>query len=197
MPPVPEMAQEQRWASSPQTCARSQCHSRTYILTRDLLPVQASVTGSSSTVQQQCVCTNACVYVREYVKCVHVLHICTVSTSWLCLPPLLLQAFLTRVATHIPGTRELLAANLLLHLSECKFIGMRPSRDEVAMDASSRGPSISTRVAGQPSVMEYGGFVPSVMERYHQLLFPVLRLMSSLLTNSGPAYREVAVQVGR
>ena len=101
------------------------------------------------------------------------------------------------MATHVLGTRELLGTNLLVHLSACKFIGMRPSRDEVAMEASSRGPSISTRVAGQPSVMEYGGFVPSVMERYHQLLFPVLRLMASLLNNSGPAYREAAVQVGK
>ena len=100
------------------------------------------------------------------------------------------------MATHVLGTRELLASNVLVHLSECKFIGMRPSRDEVAMEASSRGPSVSTRAAGQPSVMEYGGFVPSVMERYHQLLFPVLRLMASILTNSGPAYREAAAQVG-
>ena len=64
------------------------------------------------------------------------------------------------------------------------------------MEASSRGPSVSARAAGQPSVMEYGGFVPSVMERYHQLLFPVLRLMAAILTNSGPAYREAAAQVG-
>lgn len=103
------------------------------------------------------------------------------------------MAFLSRVATRPTGANELLTAKALLQISECKFIDMHPGYQDIAMETGF--PSITARVAGKPTFMEYAGFVPSVADHYNQLFFPILRFMSSLLSSHGPNHKSAAVQV--
>ena len=151
-----------------------------------------------------CVCVSVCVCVCMCV-CVCVVSVCVSVYLLVCIfqalyvhtypfVPFPSKAFLSRVATRPTGANELLSAKALLQISECKFIDMHPGYQDIAMEMGF--PSITARVAGKPTFMEYAGFVPSVADHYNQLFFPILRFMSSLLSSHGPNHKSAALQVG-
>ncbi len=92
-----------------------------------------------------------------------------------------LQAFLTQVANNPLGARELTSSKALNYLSQCKFIDLRPSHHG----------NLNNSMLTQHSQ----GFIPSVVDRYRQLLFPVLKLMLALLTCQGSHHAELSAQV--
>ena len=93
-----------------------------------------------------------------------------------------LQAFLTRVADKPVGARELTSINAVNYLSQCGFIDMRPSHH-------------SNSHYGDYVTQSSHGFIPSILERYRQLLFPLLKFLFALLTCPGPHHKEVVGQV--
>lgn len=94
------------------------------------------------------------------------------------------QALLTRLAQTPAGTRELMAANCVGYLAQCHFIDLRP--DHHGDQPGSYGNLLDPSGAG---------FVPSVSDRYRQLLSPLLKLLLTMLTCPGAQRSEVKAQV--
>lgn len=92
------------------------------------------------------------------------------------------QAFLTRVADRLVGARELTSINAVNYLSQCCFIDLRPSHHVNSYHGDYHNQSSR-------------GFIPSILERYRQLLFPLLKFLFALLTCPGPHHKEVVGQV--
>ena len=98
----------------------------------------------------------------------------------------LLKALLTRLAQTPAGSRELLAANCIGYLTQCHFIDLRPDHHDDRFMSGSHGNHLD---------MSGGGFVPTVSDRYQQLLLPLLKLLLTLLTCPGAQRSEVKSQV--
>lgn len=89
-----------------------------------------------------------------------------------------MQAFLTRVANNSVGARELTSINALNYLSQCQFIDLRPSHHD------------SGSLLNQEQ-----SFIPSVSERYKQMLFPLMKFLLALLTCPGSHHKDLTTQV--
>ena len=96
----------------------------------------------------------------------------------------LFQAFLTRVADRVVGANELASIGAVNYLSQCRFIDLRPSHQSNSFYGDSSYYSQSSR-----------GFIPTILERYRQLLFPLLKFLLALLTCPGPHHKKVVSQV--
>ncbi|XP_048578619.1 nuclear pore complex protein Nup205 isoform X2 [Nematostella vectensis] len=90
------------------------------------------------------------------------------------------MSLLTCIAQSQEGAQALMHAGLLARLAECSFLDQRP---EYEFHSSMNG---------------YGdedSFVPSVMDRYRQLLLPALQVISTILASLGPQHREASMKV--
>ncbi|XP_039266585.2 nuclear pore complex protein Nup205-like [Styela clava] len=84
------------------------------------------------------------------------------------------MAFLSSLARTPAGARAILDAGVLTKLAKCAFLEMRPVGDDGNVNS----------------------FLPSVMSRYRQLLFPALKLCSSILaTLGGTTHHEASALV--
>ncbi|XP_002740701.1 nuclear pore complex protein Nup205 [Saccoglossus kowalevskii] len=95
------------------------------------------------------------------------------------------MSLLTRLAKSPGGAQELLHSAVMNKLSNCKFLSLRPEQDMYRMRS----------VSGDADGMEDHSFVPSLMARYRQLLFPALKLAIAIMTSLGIQHREAANQV--
>lgn len=102
------------------------------------------------------------------------------------------MALLTRVAQSSEGAKVLLQAGLLSRLAECTFLDQRPEHDRRGGPGSS---DLYAHDEDTSSVMR-DAFVPTVVERYRQLLMPALKVSLAMLTSLGSqAHKEVASKV--
>lgn len=90
------------------------------------------------------------------------------------------MALLTCIAQSQEGAEVLLQSGLMSRLAECNFLNRRPEYE-------SRG-SVSDEYSRD-------SFVPSVMERYRQLLLPALKVIGAVLTSLGRGHREASMKV--
>lgn len=89
------------------------------------------------------------------------------------------MAFLTRVAKNPQGALELLRCGAIVKLAHCQVFDMRPETDSQGLFGM-RDPS---------------GFIPAPVERYRQILLPVLQLCQVILTSSTAQQHQAAGQV--
>ncbi|OJA08231.1 hypothetical protein AZE42_08910 [Rhizopogon vesiculosus] len=75
------------------------------------------------------------------------------------------MSFLIRMAQTRPGAEKLLEARIFPVLSQCEFLDTRPEADQSFMDQDS--------------------FLPSAIQRYHQIFMPALQLVAAMLTTLG------------
>lgn len=102
------------------------------------------------------------------------------------------MALLTRVAQSSEGAKVLLQAGLLSRMAECTFLDQRPEHDRRAGLMSS---DLHAHDQDTSSVL-LDSFVPTVVERYRQLLMPALKVSLAMLTSLGSqAHKEVASKV--
>lgn len=101
------------------------------------------------------------------------------------------MALLTRIAQSAEGAKVLLQTGLLSRLAECTFLDLRPERERTVglMSRSLHGPDQDMSSAVPDS------FVPSVIDRYRQLLMPALKVTLAILTSLGSQHREAATKV--
>ena len=102
------------------------------------------------------------------------------------------MALLTRVAQSSEGAKVLLQAGLMSRLAECAFLDQRPEQERTAglMSSGLYAHDQDT------SHMMLDSFVPTVVERYRQLLMPALKVSLAMLTSLGSqANKEVASKV--
>jgi nuclear pore complex protein Nup205 len=103
------------------------------------------------------------------------------------------MAFFTRLAQFSAGAQALLHSSLFARLSECGFLDMRP-------ETSTFGGTGNHALSGDSlldegySGMFHDSFAPAVSERYHQLLFPALRLVQTILNSLGKQQRDASLQ---
>ncbi|THH18242.1 hypothetical protein EW146_g2707 [Bondarzewia mesenterica] len=81
---------------------------------------------------------------------------------------------LIRVAQTRQGAERLLEARLLSNLASCDYLDARPEGDQSFMDQDS--------------------FLPSAIQRYHQLFMPALQLVDGILATLGPSHTTAANQ---
>ncbi|XP_071502201.1 nuclear pore complex protein Nup205-like [Diadema antillarum] len=93
------------------------------------------------------------------------------------------MSLLTRVAESVSGAQALLQMGLMARLAQCRFLDLRP-------DQSSH-PIMTDGI----EAVSVDSFLPDVMSRYRQLLFPVLRLSMTILTSLGCQHKEATSQV--
>ncbi|KIK97850.1 hypothetical protein PAXRUDRAFT_824522 [Paxillus rubicundulus Ve08.2h10] len=75
------------------------------------------------------------------------------------------MSMFTRMAQTRPGAERLLEAQILPILAQCEFLDTRPEEDQSFMDQNS--------------------FLPSAIQRYHQLFMPALQLVVAVLASLG------------
>ncbi|CAI8023964.1 Nuclear pore complex protein Nup205 [Geodia barretti] len=95
------------------------------------------------------------------------------------------MALLSRLAQTPAGSRELLAANCISYIAQCRFIDLRPDHHD----------KHTSGLHGNVFDPSGTGFVPSVGDRYRQLLLPLLKLLLTMLTCPGAQRSEVKSQV--
>ena len=102
------------------------------------------------------------------------------------------MALLTRVAQSTDGAKVLLQAGLLSRLAECAFLDHKPEHDTAQRLMTS---GIYAHDHDTSAVL-YDTFVPTVLERYRQLLTPALKVSLAMLTSLGSHnHKEVASKV--
>jgi len=102
------------------------------------------------------------------------------------------MALLTRVAQSSEGAKVLLQAGLLSRLAECTFLDRRPEYDKRVGRVTS---DLYAHDQDTSSVL-LDSFVPTVVERYRQLLMPALKVSLAMLTSLGSqAHKELASKV--
>lgn len=103
------------------------------------------------------------------------------------------MALLTRVAQSAEGAKVLLQVGLMSRLAECTFLDQRPELERTAGLMSS---ALYANDQEDTSGVLYDSFVPTVVERYRQLLMPALKVSLAMLTSLGSqAHKEVASKV--
>ncbi|XP_078583598.1 nuclear pore complex protein Nup205-like isoform X1 [Branchiostoma floridae x Branchiostoma japonicum] len=93
------------------------------------------------------------------------------------------MALLSRLAQTPAGSQALLQEGVLVRLSECQFLDMRPEN------------AGSVPGSGEAMAVSYEGFVPTVSDRYRQMLLPALKLCLAIMTSLGPQHRDATNQV--
>ncbi|KAG2143441.1 nucleoporin Nup186/Nup192/Nup205 [Suillus bovinus] len=84
------------------------------------------------------------------------------------------MSFLIRMAQTRLGAERLLEARIFPVLSQCEFLDTRPEADQSFMDQDS--------------------FLPSAIQRYHQLFMPALQLVAAMLTTLGAQHATASSQ---
>ncbi|KAH9856365.1 nucleoporin Nup186/Nup192/Nup205 [Lenzites betulinus] len=82
------------------------------------------------------------------------------------------MSLLIRMAQTRQGAERLLEARVLPILADCDYIDARPEADQAFLDRDS--------------------FLPSAVQRYHQLFMPALQLVSGMLITLGPKHTTAA-----
>lgn len=101
------------------------------------------------------------------------------------------MALFTRIAQSFEGAKVLLQAGLLSRLAECTFLDQRPEHERTVRPMSS---GLYEYDQDLSSVM-HNSFVPSVIERYRQLLTPALKVTLAILTSLGSQHKEASTKV--
>ncbi|PIK50508.1 putative nuclear pore complex protein [Apostichopus japonicus] len=97
------------------------------------------------------------------------------------------MSFLAVVAEDPVGAKALLEVDIMNKLSQVQFLDLRPDREIQLYPAP--GSSSWDQYEQEES------FVPTVMSRYRQLFFPVLRLCQAMLTSLGSHHNAAVHQV--
>ncbi|KAI0033042.1 nucleoporin Nup186/Nup192/Nup205 [Vararia minispora EC-137] len=84
------------------------------------------------------------------------------------------MSLLVRVAQSRAGAERLLDARAIPVLANCDFLDAQPEADQAFIDK--------------------GGFLPSAIQRYHQLLLPALQLINAILATLGQGHTTAASQ---
>ncbi|EKM52358.1 uncharacterized protein PHACADRAFT_164266 [Phanerochaete carnosa HHB-10118-sp] len=84
------------------------------------------------------------------------------------------MSLLIRMAQTRAGAERLLENRLVLVLADCDFVDSRPETDQAFLDRDS--------------------FLPSAIQRYHQLLVPALQVVTSVLATLGPKHSTAVGQ---
>ncbi|KIJ60466.1 hypothetical protein HYDPIDRAFT_98637 [Hydnomerulius pinastri MD-312] len=84
------------------------------------------------------------------------------------------MSLFTRMAQTRPGAERLLEAQILPILAQCEFLDTRPEEDQSFMDQDS--------------------FLPSAIQRYHQLFMPALQLVVAMLASLGTKHATASHQ---
>lgn len=94
-----------------------------------------------------------------------------------------------------PGAERLLEAQILPTLSQCDFLDARPEADQSFM-----GEQFGTTPKFKSNhglLVDHDTFLPSAIQRYHQLFMPVLQVVHGILATLGPKHSTAAHQVIR
>ena len=103
------------------------------------------------------------------------------------------MSLLIRMSQSRAGAERLLEARVLPILADCDYLDARPEADHAFL-----GTSTFTRchhTTSQYYTAERNTFLPSAVQRYHQLLTPALELVTGIIVTLGHKHVTAANQV--
>lgn len=91
-----------------------------------------------------------------------------------------------------PGAEKLLESQMLPTLTACDYLDARPEEDQSFM-----GECFRTYLTYGSNMFgtDQDTFLPSAIQRYHQLFMPVLQLVQGMVATLGPKHTTAAHQV--
>jgi len=101
-------------------------------------------------------------------------------------------SLLIRIAQTRNGAERLLEACLLPTLGDCEFLDSRPEVDQSFMGMSGIWPKSIPEIDRHT---DQDSFLPSAIQRYHQLFMPTLQLVDGILATLGSSHANAAQQV--
>lgn len=107
------------------------------------------------------------------------------------------MSLLIQVAQTRQGAERLLEARLLSTLASCDYLDARPEADQAFLGMFlPRALSYSVSAVNSRRVFsDHDSFLPSAVQRYHQLFMPALQLVDGLLATLGPGHATALSQV--
>lgn len=91
------------------------------------------------------------------------------------------------------GAERLLEAQLIPVLAKCDYLDARPEADQSFMGKSRLHPRTDIPLFVYPT--DQDSFLPSAIQRYHQLFMPVLQLVDGMLATLGAKHSTITNQV--
>lgn len=101
------------------------------------------------------------------------------------------MSLLCRLAQGRGGAERLVESHLIPILGQCDFIEARPEMDQAFIGMS----AIHLLVCPYLTIADNDSFLPSAMQRYHQLLLPALQVVMSIATTLGSEHLTANNQV--
>ena len=103
------------------------------------------------------------------------------------------MSLFTRMAQIRHGAERLLEAQILPVLAQCEFLDTRPEADQSFMGQYTFETSLQRCLT---RLTEHDSFLPSAIQRYHQLFMPALQLVVAMLASLGVKHATASHQVG-
>ena len=93
------------------------------------------------------------------------------------------------------GSERLLEAHILPILAQCDYLDTRPEVDQTFMRKSKCVIFIHLGNRTTVQSLDHDSFLPSAIQRYHQLFMPALQVVDGMLTTLGSKHSSAANQV--
>lgn len=103
------------------------------------------------------------------------------------------MSLLVRMSQSRQGAERLLESRALPILADCDYLDARPEADQAFM-----GMIVGAAVCGHHTDMIFtdnDSFLPSAVQRYHQLFLPALQVVSGILVTLGHRHTTAVNQV--
>jgi nuclear pore complex protein Nup205 len=97
-----------------------------------------------------------------------------------------------RIAQTRQGSERLIETRVLPILADCDFLDTLPEVDQSFIGVP---PPCLLRFSSLIRWLDYDHFLPSAIQRYHQLLTPALQLIDTILATLGSGHSFVVNQV--
>lgn len=104
------------------------------------------------------------------------------------------MSLLIRIAQTRQGAERLVESRIFGCLAQSEFLAARPVIAADFLRESTKQPSLEMQSFNR--CPDHDTFLPTAIERYHQLVIPALQLAVSCLSAIGPSVSAVTKQVG-
>ena len=102
------------------------------------------------------------------------------------------MSLLVRMSQSRQGAERLLESRTLPILAECDYLDARPEADQAFMGMAA---AHSLKHLAQTALADNDSFLPSAIQRYHQLFLPALQVISGILVTLGYRHTTAVNQV--
>lgn len=105
------------------------------------------------------------------------------------------MSLLVRISLTRPGAERLLEARILYSLTKCEYLDSRPDTDQSFAGEQTAQWHNSLYIGNSQFIIDQDSFLPSAIQRYHQLFTPALQIVNGILAMLGDEHTSARKQV--